>query len=83
MTLVDLPWCRAGACDSSGRARATMCNGGSLCSTYCSGVGICYDCRFPELALAMRAEGAKAGLALLYSVATSLKCTELSGPILH
>jgi len=34
MTLVDLPWCRAG-------------------------VGICYDCRFPELALSMRAEGAK------------------------
>mmetsp|Transcript_42137 Transcript_42137/g.58615 ORF Transcript_42137/g.58615 Transcript_42137/m.58615 type:complete len:166 (+) Transcript_42137:1-498(+) len=34
MTLVDLPWCRAG-------------------------VGICYDARFPELALAMRAQGAK------------------------
>ncbi|CAJ1361711.1 unnamed protein product [Effrenium voratum] len=34
MTLVDLPWCRAG-------------------------LGICYDSRFPELALAMRAEGAK------------------------
>eukprot|EP00929_Paragymnodinium_shiwhaense_P015553 TRINITY_DN123667_c0_g1_i1.p1 TRINITY_DN123667_c0_g1~~TRINITY_DN123667_c0_g1_i1.p1 ORF type:complete len:568 (+),score=132.60 TRINITY_DN123667_c0_g1_i1:98-1705(+) len=34
MSLVDLPWCRAG-------------------------VGICYDVRFPELALSMRSQGAK------------------------
>eukprot|EP00440_Ansanella_granifera_P004224 gb/GFBE01004583.1/.p1 GENE.gb/GFBE01004583.1/~~gb/GFBE01004583.1/.p1 ORF type:complete len:315 (+),score=86.57 gb/GFBE01004583.1/:1-945(+) len=34
MTLVDLPWCKAG-------------------------IGICYDARFPEYALAMRGQGAK------------------------
>ena len=68
MTLVDLPWCRAGPSTLNRRFHGCVLILVALgfrvvCTSrqHLEGVGICYDARFPELALAMRAQGAKAG----------------------